>query len=413
VSRSLLRNRDFMLLWTAQSVSDLGSAVMVFALPLAAVTMINASVFEIGVLSAAGTAAWLLLTLPAGALVDRVAKRPLIIWCGLSRAAIVATVPAAAAFDRVTFPHLCAVAFLTGAITVVFEVACQSYAPAIVSPGHLAEGNGKIATSNAVAGVAGPSAAGGLMAVLNTPAVFLADSLSYLAAAVSMWFVRTVEPHRRRAAGGAREGVVFVLRHPVLRRIVACSAVGNAGDTMVVTLIVIHLLDDLRTSPATAGLVVGLGSAGGVIGGLVATSLARRWGVNRALWGSKLILGAFALLIPLGQPGWGIMAVAAGLFAARLSTVAYNVLQITYRQSVCPPELLGRMNASVRWMIRGAIPISALLAGSLGSWLGVRTTLAIAVTASWLSVLWIVLSPIRHADGPASLADPRAGTESR
>ncbi|MEU4224874.1 MFS transporter [Nonomuraea sp. NPDC026600] len=398
---TLLKNRDFMLFWTGQSISDLGAAVTTLAVPLAAITILRASTFEVGVLTAFSTAAWLVMTLPAGMIADRVTKRPLMIGCGVARGVVVASVPAAAALGQLTMIHLYATAFLVGSINVVFEIAGQSYLPVLMSRRRLIEGNGKIATTNAVAVAGGPSLAGGLMTLLNSAArVMVVDCLSYVIGIVTLLLIRSPEPRpadrgdrsmRREAA----EGITFVLRHPVLRRVVACSAISNLCDAMVTTLVVVFLLGDLGTDPATLGVVLGLGSAGGIVGGVLATSFARWVGAGRALWAGKLYLGGFALLVPMGGPGWGVLAVAAGLFASRLSTVAYNVLQIAFRQSICPPELLGRMNASIRWMIRGAMPIGGLLAGILGAWLGARATLAVAVTCSWLAVLWLVFSPLR------------------
>ncbi|NRQ39196.1 MFS transporter [Nonomuraea sp. NN258] len=406
-SGSPLKNRDFLLFWAGQSVSDLGASIMVFALPLVAVTTLGASTLEVGALTAAGTAAWLVMTLPAGTLVDRVAKRRLLICCGLTRSAAVISVPLAATLGHLTIAHLYVIALVVGTITVVFEVACQSYLPALLTGDRLTGGNGGIAASNAVAAVLGPSAGGGLMALFrNAPALLVVDCVTSLAGALSLLPIRTPEPRpardpARSLRAETAEGITFVLRQPVLRRIVACSAVSNAGDTVVITLVVVFLLQELGAGPPTVGLVMGASSVGGVIGGLLATPLARRLGSARALWSVKLCAGAFTLLIPFGRPGWGIAAVATGLFALRLSTVAYNVLQVTYRQSICPAELLGRMNATVRWMIRGAIPVSGLLAGVLGTWLGLRATLAVAVVGSWLSVSWIVFSPLRgHRDFP-------------
>ncbi|MEU8141064.1 MFS transporter [Nonomuraea sp. NPDC048901] len=399
---TLLKNRDFMLFWTGQSISDLGAAVTTLAVPLVAVTMLRATTFEVGVLTACATAAWLIMTLPAGMIVDRVAKRPLMIGCGVARGAVVASIPVAAALGHLTISHLYAMAFLVGSINVVFEIACQSYLPVLLSRRRLIEGNGKIATTNAVALAVGPSLAGGLMTLLHTAArVMVVDCLSYVIGIASLLLIRTPEsrpPVResRSMRKAAAEGITFVLGHPVLRRVVACSAISNLCDAMITTLVVVFVLGDLGADPATLGLVLGLGSAGGIVGGVLATSFARWVGPARALWAGKLCLGGFTLLIPLGGPGWGVLAVAAGLFASRLSTVAYNVLQITYRQSICPPELLGRMNASIRWLIRGAMPFGGLLAGTLGAWLGARTTLAVAVTCSWLAVLWLVFSPLRR-----------------
>ncbi|MCG8914940.1 MFS transporter [Actinokineospora sp. PR83] len=396
---SLWRDRDFMLLWAGQTISDLGSATTVLVLPLIAVTALDASTTEVGLLAAAATVAWFLVPLPAGAVVDRVAKRRLMVVCDVVRCAVAAGVPVAAAFGGLRVGHLVAAGLLLGAFSVLFEVSWQSYVPELLPPDRLTDGNSRIATTNAVAAVLGPSLAG--LAVLLVPAadVLLLDAASFAVSAATLLAIRARDRRRPPPPRGVREqllgGLRFTWRHPVLRRVVACSATANFFDAITTTVVVVFLVRELGASGATAGVVLGVGGAGGVVGGLLARPLAARLGGARLLWLGKLSVGGLTALIPLASAGPGVLLVSAGLFANSFCVVLYNVLQITYRQSVCPPELRGRMNAAVRWAIRGVIPVGSLLGGVLGDAVGLRPVLLVSALGAWLAVGWVFFSPLR------------------
>lgn len=400
----MLRQRDFVLVWAGETVSALGSAVTVLALPLIAVTVLSASVLQVGVLAALGTVGWLLLSLPVGAGVDRTRKRPLMIGADVLRAALVGSVPLAAVLGVLTIGHLYAVALLCGLLVVAAEVAGQSFVPLLLPPDRLVAGVSGIGTAKAVAGAVGPAVFGLLVGWFGDVArVLLLDAVTFLLSAGCLLAVRRAEPvrgggPRRRLAREVGDGLRFVLRHPVLRRVVLCSATANLCDVMLGALVVLYLVRELGASPATTGVVLGAGSVGGIAGGLLAAPLARWVGSARALWLGKLSIGAVGLLTPVGGP-WQT---AVGLFASSAAVMSYNVLQIAYRQQICPPELLGRMNATVRWLIRGLMPAGGLLAGALGTWIGVRPALAVAVVGGWAAVFWLVLSPLRRLrDVPA------------
>ncbi|GAA0319369.1 MFS transporter [Actinoallomurus spadix] len=401
--RSLWRHRDFLLLWGGQTVSDVGSAVTVLALPLIAVSVLGASTFEVGVLSASGTVAYLLVALPAGALVDRTVKHRLMIWSNAGRAVVLAGVPFAAILGHLSMPQLYVTALIAGILTAVFEIAYQSYLPILLRRDQLVEGNGKIGITNSLSDVVGPSLAGGLVSLLGSAAYAVtADCVSFVVSIVSLVLIRAPDPPPR--AGGPRktigkqiaEGFRYVAGHSVLRRVAACATVSSLFNMTLTTVLVVFLARTLHAHAETIGLVLGLGSAGGVAGAFAVGPLSQLIGSARMFWAGKLFLGGFALLIPFAGPRWGMVLVSAGLCATTAGVVMFNVSQVSYRQAVCPPELLGRMNATMRWAIRGAKPIGGLLGGVLGDWIGLRETLFMAALGSWLAVLFIVLSPIRR-----------------
>jgi MFS family permease len=398
----LWRHRDFLLLWSGQSVSELGSAVTLLAVPLVAVVVLHASTFGVGLLSAAETAPFLIIALPAGLVVDRLAKRRLMLGCDLARMVAIGSVPVAAALGVLTLGQLYVVALLAGILTVLFDVAYQSYLPALIRAGQLADGNGKLAVTQSIAQVAGPSAGGGLFGLLRAGAL-TADAASFAVSAASLLLIRTPEPAAAAVTGAARPrlrteifaGLSFVLRHPVLRKICACTATANLFSNITFALMIIFLVRVLHVPPGYTGLLIAAGGVGGVLAGVVSGWLARWIGSARIIWVSLLGFGAPSLLLPLAEPGRRLAFLAVGLAAFSFAAVLYNIAQVSFRQAICPPGLLGRMNAAVRWIVWGTLPLGGLAGGALGTLIGVRPTMWIGMTGSWAAGLWVLFSPLR------------------
>ena len=416
-ARTLWRHRNFLLLWTGQSVSEMGSAITQLALPLTAVVVLRASTFQVGLLTSAATAAFALIALPAGALVDRWVKRPLMIWCDVARMLIIGSVPLAAALHVLTLGQLYAVAVTAGVCTVFFDVAYQSYLPVVVTREQLVDGNGKLGATQSFAQVAGPGLGGGLVGLIGAASAMAFDAISYAVSVVSLLAIRVREeaprsesgPHGTTLRAEIGEGLSFVLRHPILRKITACTGTANLFGSMGMALEIVFLVRVLRVRPADTGLLIAVASLGGVAGGLLAGRLSRRIGSARIVWYSMLVFGLPQLLIPLAAPGWRIAAFVVGMAAFSFSAVVYNVAQVSYRQAICPPRLLGRMNAAIRWVVWGTIPLGALLGGVLGTLAGVRATLWISYAGSWAAGWWVFFSPLRRQRDLEDHGAPRGG----
>lgn len=396
-----------MLLWGGQSISEIGSSVTMVALPLAAVVLLRASTFSVGLLTAAGTASFLLVALPAGLVVDRVAKRWLMLTCDVARMVIIGSVALAAAFGVLTMAQLFAVALLSGLATVFFDVAYQSYVPALVDRDQLHEGNGKLGATQSFAQVVGPGLGGGLFGVLKAGAMSI-DASSYAVSAVSLWLIKTREPARvaSPAADGQPRGGLFgeifaglrfVLGHRVLRKIAACTGTANLFGAMAGALEIIFLVRIVHISPAEVGLLFSIGSVGGILGGVLSGRLAKWIGTARIIWFSMLVFGAIGILMPLTEAGWRLVLFPISVAGLSFAAVVYNIAQVSYRQIICPPELLGRMNAAIRWIVWGTLPLGGLLGGVLGSAtaLGVLPTLWLSVVGSWAAGFWVLFSPLR------------------
>ncbi|MEU7851732.1 MFS transporter [Micromonospora parva] len=407
----LLRHRDFRLLWAGQAVSSVGSNVTTVALPLVAVAVLDAGTFQVAVLTAAAWLPWLLIGLPAGAWVDRLPRRPVMVVCDLLCAAAFLSVPLAALLDRLTVGQLLVVALGAGAARVFFETADQVYLPVLIRPEQLPEGNAKLQATQTVSYVVGPGLAGLIAQLIGAVAALVLDALTFLLSAVFLLRIRTREPRVRRAERSRSlhrditEGLRFVIRDPYLRVLTVFGAASNIGLTGYQAVLVVFLVRELRLEPGLVGGLVGVMSAGGIIGALVATTVARRCGTARALLVAAALTGPPALLIPLAAPGIGLAWPALGGLLIGLGVAIGNVVKGAFRQTYTPHHLLGRVTVSMHLLNYGTIPLAAVLAGAIGARYGVQT--AIVGMTAWLALtpLILLVGPIRRRrDLPAAPA---------
>jgi MFS family permease len=398
----LIRHRDFRLLWAGESISELGSQVSFLAIPLVAVRTLHASTLQIGFLTAASTAAFLLVGLPAGVFVDRFRRRWIMMVTDFGRMIALGSIPVVYAFGRLTMAQLFAVTVVGGVLTVFFDVSYQSYLPSLVGREHLVEGNAKLTGSAQVAQVAGPSVAGALVQAIGGSYAIGVDAASFLASATALAALRTEEPPPSVPDGGHNrirsdigEGLQFVFGHPLLRAIAATTATSNIFSGILSAVEIVFLVRVVHAVPAIIGLLFALGAVGGLVGALVATPMARWLGGARAT-----VLGIFAsvggLLIPFTSAHLGLLYFGVGYFFNGFGAVLYNINQVSFRQRLCPERLLGRMNATMRFVVWGVLPIGALLGGVLGTVIGLRPTLWVAAIGSCLAGGWLLASPMRH-----------------
>lgn len=400
---SLWRDRNFAAFWTAQALSQLGSQLGQLAFPVLAVTLLGATEFEVGVLNAAGLAAFLAVGLPAGAWVDRWLKRRTMIIADLVRMAAMAAVPLLWWAGSLEIWHLYLVSGVVGVATVFFDVSYQSFVPLLVAPGNVGEANGKLEATAQVARIGGPAAGGALLTVLSAPLLFIGESLGYLLSAV--FLARTRDQEQKPSAEGRnslsaeiKEGLGFVVRHPLISRIVLCTAGMNCAGMLVFTLLPLLVLRELGLGPQGMGIIMSVGAAGGLLGAASGPWLARRIGEGRIIPAGALLSALFLALVPVAavQPDRGVALVLLSVseFGTTLGALVYNVMQLTMRQRVCPPRLLGRMNASIRFVVWGVMPLSALAGGYLGGHLGIVPAMWIGVAGSLIAVLPVLFSPL-------------------
>jgi MFS family permease len=394
--------RDFRRFWIGQTTSKLGSSVTSVALPLVAAATLDASTFQVALLAAAAWLPWLLVGLPAGAWVDRLPRRPVMLACDLASLLLFLSVPVAAGLGRLTFGHLLAVALGAGTASVFFQTAYQVYLPSLLNRDELADGNAKLQASEAAAQVGGPGVAGLITHLAGAVNALLADALSFLVSVLCLLSIRAREPRPERAHPDSTvrqeigEGIRFVARDPYLRVLTVFGAVSNIGLIGYQAILVVFLIREVGVSPAVVGGLLAATSVGGVLGAASATALARRFGSARSLLVAELGAAPFGLLIPLTTPGPGLALTVAGGFVIGAGVAAGNVLKGSFRQTYTPHALLGRVTVSMQLVNYGTIPLGALLGGALGTALGVRPAMWIIVAGLALTGLILLAGPLRR-----------------
>ncbi|MBB5867081.1 MFS family permease [Allocatelliglobosispora scoriae] len=399
---SLWKHRDFRLLWFGESVSVLGNAISGIALPLVALELLHAGPLAVGLLGAASWLPWLVLGLPAGAWIDRLPRRPTMIIANVVSFVLVLSVPVAAWLGVLTLVHLLAVALLGGATGVFFSPAYSAYLPTLIESEDLGEGNAKLQGSAQVAVVSGSSIGGLLTQAMTAVLGLAADAITYVVSTVCLLAIRTKEPAMPKAAERTttlrqeiRDGFRFLIRDPYLRIMTIGASVDNLLLTAGHTLLVVFLIQTVGASPGMVGLLLAADCAGGVLGAVIANKVSRTLGSARALLAFSLLTAPFGLLIPLTGSGPALGFFAAGLLIPAAGIVAVNVIGGAFRQTYCPPDMLGRISTSGSFIAFGLIPIGALLGGALGTFIGVRETLWIVLALGAVGKLILLFGPIR------------------
>ncbi|TMR92704.1 MFS transporter [Nonomuraea basaltis] len=396
------RRADFRWFFTAAVVSKLGTQISYLALPLVAVVTLDASPGQVGLLGALGTAAFLVVGLPAGAWLDRVRRRPVMIVADVVRGLLLASVPIAWAAGVLTLTQLYAVVLLTGAGTVFFDIAAQSYLPHVVGRDRLVAANSWLATADFAGQTGGRAAGGWLVQVLGAPLAVVVNAVGYLWSALWLVMVRAREPAvpappaGRRLVAEVRQGLVFVGRYPVLRAVTAAGGLTNLGVSMSSVMVPIVLIRELGLPETVLGAYLAAGGVGGLVGATVARPLSRLLGEGRSLWILGLAVVPAAMLTPLAGtlvPIW----IAAGGWAVVCAKIGYdNVLLVSFRQRVTPDAVLARVNATIRVLLTGAVTIGSGVAGAVAELASPRAALWIG--AGILTIIWVPVfcSPLRR-----------------
>jgi hypothetical protein len=369
-----------------------------------------------GYLNAIEMVPFLTLALAAGVWLDRMRRRPVLIAADILRAAVTALIPLLAAFGALHMLELYAVMLLIGVGTVFFDVAYQSYLPDLVGRGALMEGNAKVESTAAGASIAGPAVAGYLVQLLGAPLAVLADAVSYVVSVVSLIFIRARETppagYDTPTAFGhdLREGLCTITENPYLAAIAGCTATANFYGSAALAVFILYAVHHLAFSPGVLGGVFAVGSGGGLLGALAARAVGARCGLGTTIVGAALLFSLAQLAVPLAaQPGVGaVVLLASSQAVGAFGSVVYNVTQVSFRQTITPDRLLGRMNASMRFVVWGTIPIGSVLGGWLGTWIGLRPALVVAALGGILSVAWVFFSPVRGLTTALPTVEERA-----
>jgi MFS family permease len=401
----LWQNPDFLKLWGALSTSELGTQLASLAYSLTAVITLQASVFQVGLLNAAGPAAAGMVGLLAGVIVDRVSRKRLLIFSDLGRAFLAITIPAAYVLGALRIEQLYLVAFLAGMLNILADIGIMAYLPALVKREDLIEGNSKFAATDSFAYIAGTGVSGALVQALTAPIAIILDALSFIISAIFLLLIG--KPARPRPAEEKRvqgiwkeiaEGLSFVYGHGILRPLAQSLGLHFFFMCMNTAIFTLYAVRELGFEPVLLGVVISMVGVGFLVSSLTTRGITRRFGLGPTVVCGSLVTGLAFFLMPL--QGNTIAATAAILIAAHfllawgIQTNTINMMSL--RQGVTPDRLQGRMNASFRFVNVCMMMLGSLTAGLLGEWIGLRATLLVSACGMLLPFLRLLFSPVRQ-----------------
>jgi MFS family permease len=412
---ALWQHPDFLKLWTGQTISEFGSQVSGLAVPILAAKSLHATPFEFAVLGVLNFLPFILFALPAGVWVDRLHRRYILIVGDAARAVLLALIPILWALGVLQIWHLLILQFVIGIFTVFFDVAYQSYLPALIDREHLVEGNSKLQLTVSVAQVGGPPMAGALIAALTAAYSIVADSISYVVSTVFMVAMRHREMPPQHDEANPRpkmwpqvkEGVNWVVRHPWLRAIAACTGTSNFFSSLSFAILILYMIRTLHLSNVEIGLVFAVGSAGNIAAGLLTGRLNKWIGVGPTIFWT-IAIGSFSgLCYPLAPKSFPLPLLMAGGAIFGFGAVAYNITQVSLRQAITPERLQGRMNAAMRWIVWGTIPLGTLLGGGIATWFSLRAALWVGAIGQIFAIAPVAFGSVRKVqEMPEPVVEP-------
>jgi MFS family permease len=409
----LLRDPGFRGLWLAQTVSQVGTQITFLAMPLVAILELGATPFEVGLLGAVDFLPFLLFTLPAGVWVDRLHRRRILIAADIGRALILAVVPIAHIAGVLAMWQLYVVGFIAGTLTVFFDVGYQAFLPELVLRRRLAEGNSGLEVSRSTAQVLGPGLAGVLVAVVSAPIAIVIDALSFVASAGFLARIPHTAIRTRPPAEGPRpgfrheivEGLRYFAGNVYLRVTAAAVTTLNFVGQIGYAVYLVFVVRELGLSPEAIGVTVAVGGIGTIIGAATAQQIGERLGIGRALMAACLAFVVASLLVAAAPSTAAIPFLVLSGLVQGPAVMVITVNALSLRQAVTPDELLGRVNATGRWIAWGTIPLGAVVGGVLGTTMGLRETIAISSIGGLIAAAFILFSPLRSLRAIPALAD--------
>ncbi len=388
--------KDFLKLWTGQTISAIGSRITREGVPLTAVLLLGATPWQMGLLAAASSASILLFSIAAGVIADRMRRRPLMIGTDLARAVLLTSIPLAARFGVLSFDLLLSVAVTAGLLTVQFNIAYQSYLPTLLPADDLFDGNRRLTMSSATAEILGPGITGVLIQAITAPVAILLDALSFVVSAVSLWFIRTPEPESVPAAPEplwreASEGARAIARHPVLRALALRSILTYFSGGIFYSLYMLYAIRTLHMTTSVLGFTIALGGVGALTGAWLTKRLAV-FAPETTFAAAAVIQSLAQLLIPTAAyvPRFAILCMGVSQLIGDAAFTVYAVNEITVRQRLIDTRLLGRVNGAMQLASGGVLPLGALAGGVLAEQIGIPRTLWVGATGVLLSSLFLL-----------------------
>jgi MFS family permease len=381
--------------------------------------VLHASAFQVALLGTVDFLPFILFALPAGVWVDRLPRRSVMVVADLGRALALASIPVARAAGALTIWQLYAIGFATGTLTVFFDVAYQAYLPSLVGRKRLVEGNSKLEISRSGAQLAGPGLAGLLIAAITAPYAVVADAISFVGSAAFVSRIRRVEEHVRsgdssESAGmlrEVREGLAYLVRDRYFRAIAACTAYSNFFTSLGFAVFLVYAVRRLDLGAREVGLVFSVSNVGFLVAALTAGRVAARIGPGPTIIAAAAAIGPGLLLVPLAPVSHPVPFLLVGLAISAYAGVTYNITALSYLQATTPNRLLGRMNATRRFIVWGTIPLGSLLGGVIASQVGLRAAIFTGAIGATLAFVPVLLSPFRSLKEVVPLVEPGASAD--
>ena len=372
--------------------------------------MLEESAFKIAALTSVEFLPFLLFTLPAGVWVDRLRRKPILVLGNVGRAVALLSVPIVYWVGGLTIWQLYVVGFAVGTCTVFFDVAYQSYIPALVGREDVVEANSKLEISRAAANIAGPGMAGGLIALLTAPVAVLVDAVSYAISAVLLFGIRKQEEappraERRSLRDELGEGLRYVFRNPYQRTMVVMTALSNFFGQVVFSILLVYAVRELDLSAGTIGIALAIGNLGTLASALTAKRIGERLGVGRTILLASCLFGPGTLLIAFAPEAYALPLIVLAMIVIGFGGILYNVTAISLIQAITPDRILGRANASRRFVVWGVVPLGGFTGGALASTIGLRETMVVGALGGLLTIVPILVSPLRSV-GKMSELEP-------
>ncbi len=418
---TLWRDGDFLRLWSASTISIFGSLITRTALPFAAILVLNAGPIEISALRSMELIAALLIGLVAGAWVDRLRRRPIMIWADVGRALLLGSIPVAFILGGLTLPHLLLVAFAAALLSTFFDVADNAFLPTIVPRERLVAANSALTASGSVAEFSAFGIGGFLIELFTAPIAIAVDALTFVASGALLATIRRKEPPTRTRAEREpvlreiRDGMRIVARSPTLRALALSHGGTHILWGVFGTVYLLYATNDLGLGPAAIGVIAGLGGAGSLAGAALAPRLTRRFGIGPTILVGMIGFTLGNAIIPLAPAG------AALIGAAFLSTqqlvgdafgTVYEIVEVSLIQSITSDRVLGRVNATIHTFTTLMTLGGAVIGGVIGELLGLRAAFALGILGGVLSIAVIWFSPVRRIrTTPPLVEQPLSGDQ--
>src|SRR5256886_6099354 len=409
MSASLSSNGDFVKLWTGLTIARVESQIAVRALPLTAVLLLGAGATETGLLVAAQMLPSIVAGLFIGVWVDRLPRRPIMIWSDIASAIVIATVPLAAALGALSLAQLYVVSFLGGAFAVSTDLARAAMVPLLVGRTRLVAANSRLQASSAVAQVAGPSLGGILVQTLTAPMAMLWDAVGFVVSALFIAAIRSPEAARSRETERSvwheiTDGLRWVRQQPIVFRCITAIALANIEWFAVQGVLVIYATRELGLSPALLGIALAVIGPLSLLGAWLAGPLTARWGLGPVMIASLLLETLSRVLLPFASGSPLQAATVLGLSQALLGLTVplWVVSSSSLIQALTPDHLLGRVSSATRFIGFAVAPPAAFGAGIVGDLIGLRPTLFAAAVIAAVAFLYLLLSPVRRYQHPTT-----------